>query len=101
MRLEFEVIEERSDRRFVADETLGEERVARLVALGGFHQQSLEAGATCQLIRIHLPSEARLFPEISAGRHRFTARFLEQPKTTARPTQTARDVEFGLQCCLL
>lgn len=75
--------------------------LTRLVALGGFHQQSLEAGATCQLIRIHLPSEARLFPEISAGRHRFTARFLEQPKTTARPTQTARDVEFGLQCCLL
>lgn len=75
--------------------------LARLVAVGGFHQQSLEAGATCQLIRIHLPSEARLFPEISAGRHRFTVRFLEQPKTTARPTQTARDVEFGLQCCLL
>ena len=75
--------------------------LASLVALGGFHQQSLEAGATCQLIRIHLPSEARLFPETSAGRHRFTVRFLEQPKTTARPTQTARDVEFGLQCCLL
>ena len=34
MRQEFEVIEERSDRRFAADETLGEERVARLVALG-------------------------------------------------------------------
>ncbi len=34
MRQEFQVIEERSDRRFAADETLGEERVARLVALG-------------------------------------------------------------------
>ncbi|MGH8564706.1 MAG: cell division protein ZapD [Gammaproteobacteria bacterium] len=75
--------------------------LARLVAAGGFHQQSLDAGAPCQLIRIHLPSEALLFPEISAGRHRFTVRFLEQPKTTARPTQTARDVEFGLQYCLL
>lgn len=74
---------------------------AKLVALGGFHQQSLEAGVACQLIRIHLPAEATLFPEISAGRHRFTVRFLEQPKTTGRPTQTTRDVEFGLQCCLL
>ncbi len=74
---------------------------ARIVAPGGFHQQSLEAGAICQLIRIHLPVETQLFPEISAGRHRFTVRFLEQPKTTGRPAQTARDVEFGLQCCLL
>ncbi len=34
MRQEFEVIEEVSSRRFEPDETLGEERVARLVALG-------------------------------------------------------------------
>ncbi len=75
--------------------------LATIVALGGFHQQSLEAGAICQLIRIHLRAEQPVFPEISAGRHRFTIRFLEQPNTTGRPTQTAHDVEFGLQCCLL
>jgi ArsR family transcriptional regulator, arsenate/arsenite/antimonite-responsive transcriptional repressor len=34
MRQEFEVIEERSERGFEPDETAGEERVARLVALG-------------------------------------------------------------------
>jgi ArsR family transcriptional regulator len=34
MRQEFDVIEERSDRRIEPDETLGEERVERLVALG-------------------------------------------------------------------
>jgi ArsR family transcriptional regulator, arsenate/arsenite/antimonite-responsive transcriptional repressor len=34
MRQEFDVIEEGSDLRFEPDETLGEERVARLVALG-------------------------------------------------------------------
>src|ERR671921_3039103 len=34
MRQEFEVIEERSGRSFEPDETTGEERVARLVALG-------------------------------------------------------------------
>jgi ArsR family transcriptional regulator len=34
MRQEFDVIEERSGQRFEPDETLGEERVARLVALG-------------------------------------------------------------------
>ncbi len=34
MRREFEVVEERSGRRFEPDQTLGEERVARLVALG-------------------------------------------------------------------
>ena len=34
MRQEFELIEERSGRSFESNETLGEERVARLVALG-------------------------------------------------------------------
>lgn len=73
----------------------------RTVALGGFLQQSLDPNASHQLIRIQVPAELGLFPEISAGRFRFTLRFLEQPDTAVRPHQTSLDVEFDLQCCVL
>jgi cell division protein ZapD len=73
----------------------------KAVALGGSYQQSLEPGSSYQLLRILLPLESSLFPEISAGKHRFTLRFLEQPMTVTRPLQTERDVEFELQCCAL
>jgi cell division protein ZapD len=73
----------------------------KAVALGGSYQQSLEPGSSYQLLRILLPLESSLFPEISAGKHRFTLRFLEQPMTVTRPLQTEQDVEFELQCCAL
>jgi cell division protein ZapD len=73
----------------------------RAVASGGFYQQSLELNTPYQLIRIVVPADQGLFPEISAGKHRFTLRFLEQPATGGRAVQTDRDVEFELQCCTL
>lgn len=73
----------------------------RVAALGGFYQQSLEPTVAHQLIRVQVPSVAELFPEVSAGKHRFTIRFLGQPETSARPVQTGSDVEFDLQCCIL
>lgn len=72
-----------------------------VTAVGGFFQQTLDPNASYQLIRVHVPAHLGLFPEISAGKFRFTLRFLEQPDTAARPAQTAADVEFDLQSCLL
>jgi cell division protein ZapD len=71
------------------------------VAPGGLYQQTLEPGLSVQLLRIILPADSRVFPEISAGKHRFTLRFLEQPETTSRATQTSADIAFQLQCCAL
>jgi cell division protein ZapD len=73
----------------------------RIVASAGFYQQSLEKSTPCQLLRVVLPMDVELFPEISASKHRFTLRFLEQPVTGKRPTQTGQDIEFELQCCIL
>lgn len=73
----------------------------REVAERGFFQKPIEAGAACQLVRVLLPAEARCYPEISAGRHRFTVRFMEQPVTRERPAQTESDIEFELHCCIL
>jgi cell division protein ZapD len=74
---------------------------SREVAERGFYQKPIESGAACQLVRVLLPAESKLYPEISAGRHRFTVRFMEQAKTCDRPVQTENDVEFELQCCIL
>jgi len=71
------------------------------IATQGMFQKSLEQNANYQLIRIILPADSAYFPEISAGKHRFSVRFMEQADTMCRPNQTDADVEFKLQCCTL
>ncbi|MGH8581346.1 MAG: cell division protein ZapD [Gammaproteobacteria bacterium] len=70
-------------------------------ARGGFYQQSLENNSCSQLLRVRISAAEGLFPEISASRHRFTVRFLEQSDTAMRASQTTRDIGFDLQCCVL
>lgn len=71
------------------------------VAEGGFYQQSLDAASPCQMIRVALEPNMPAFPEISAGRHRFTVRFMRLDNTDERPVQTEKDIEFRLSCCVL
>ncbi len=66
----------------------------------GFYQQNPDSSTPVQLLRVSLPAEANYFPEISAGKHRFTIRMLE-PQEKGRPLQTRDDVEFKLWCCAL
>lgn len=70
-------------------------------AEGGFYQQSLDTNIPFQLIRVVLPHESRYFAEISAGKHRFTIRFMHMVSMEQRPVQTEQDVEFKLACCVL
>ncbi len=71
-----------------------------LTAEQGFYQQSPDSNAPVQLLRVSLPADSLCFPEISAGKHRFTIRMLE-PQEKGRPLQTQNDVEFALWCCAL
>jgi cell division protein ZapD len=71
----------------------------QVVAQGGNYHQSLDPRCPCSMIRIVLPMSWGLFPEISAGRQRFSLRFMEQAKTSERPMQTRQDVHFELYCC--
>ncbi|MCF6353636.1 MAG: cell division protein ZapD [Candidatus Polarisedimenticolaceae bacterium] len=68
-------------------------------AKAGLYQRTLESQSPAQLIRVGLPEEAVLFPEISGSKHRFTIRFLE-PSSSGRPNQTQLDVGFSLICCI-
>ncbi len=70
------------------------------VATGGNYQQNLNTDTPYQLIRVWLPANSPYFVEISAGKHRFTARFLNA-SDTIRPAQTDVDVEFHISCCAL
>jgi len=70
------------------------------VAVGGNYQQNLDTGTPYQLIRVWLPADSPHFVEISAGKHRFTARFLNACDNV-RPSQTDADVEFHISCCAL
>jgi len=72
-----------------------------VVAVAGFYQQPVDPNVICQLVRVGVTADANVFPEISGGKHRFTIRFLEQPNTANRPTQTHQDIQFELQCCNL
>ena len=71
------------------------------VAPAGFFQRSLETQTPCQMIRVALPADSDWYPEISAGRHRFTVRFMEHPDPSNRPAQTNEDVGFELLICTM
>ncbi len=70
-------------------------------AAKGFYQQNLELGQPYQMIRISVPETSPHFPEISAGKHRFTVRFLQHTNLEARASQTHDNIDFELTCCSL
>jgi cell division protein ZapD len=68
-------------------------------AVGGVFQLQLERENPCQLVRITLPADTDLFPEISGNQHRCTVRFLNWTDSTRRPIHVEVDVPFLLTCC--
>ena len=71
------------------------------LAAGGIYQRTLDPNLPCQMVRIALPQGRPYYAELSGGRHRFTARFLEFSTADDRSRQTAQDVEFELACCVI
>jgi cell division protein ZapD len=67
----------------------------------GFYHQNLELSQPYQMIRILLPATAGYHPEVSAGKHRFTVRFLRQPSLDTRGVPVDETVDFSLACCAL
>ncbi len=67
----------------------------------GFYQKSLDTNLTCLMIRVILPADTIVFPEISAGKHRFTIRFLKSGNLAQRPEQDKNNINFKLACCIL
>lgn len=57
--------------------------------------------ADSEMVRVMVAADADVYPEISAGRHRVTVRFMKQRDISSRPSQTSEDIAFKLQCCCL
>jgi cell division protein ZapD len=70
------------------------------IAENGNYQQTLVSSTPFQMIRVWLPAQSPYFVEVSAGRHRLTARFMEA-SISERPIQTTDNVDFHLSCCAL
>lgn len=71
------------------------------VAENGFYQKPLDTRQATQLIRIDIDAEAKIYPEISAGKHRYSVRFMRLDSGGMAPAQVKEDVEFLLSRCTL
>ncbi len=69
------------------------------LAINGMYQHSMQKDAHCRLLRVNLPDNSSLYPEISGSQHRFTVRFLEWSTIDRRAVQTGHDVPFQLSIC--
>jgi cell division protein ZapD len=68
-------------------------------AIGGIYQLQFDRENPCQLVRVAVPPELDLFPEISGSGHRCTIRFLHWAEGAGRPIHIETDVPFLLTCC--
>ncbi len=70
-----------------------------VTAENGIYTETLSG--TCRLIRIVLPETPALFPEISAGRQRFTLRLMALGPIRSRHLAFDEPTELGLALCCL
>jgi cell division protein ZapD len=73
----------------------------RVIAHEGYYEQGLDTNYAWQMLRVSLGHEQQCYPEISAGRQRFTIRFLDPGKFHDRPRIVSHDVPFQLSCCAI
>ncbi len=64
------------------------------VAAEGLYQHQMDRHAQPNLARVLMPRDTAYYPEISAGRHRVTIRFVKWQGVDMRPAQVNLDVKF-------
>jgi cell division protein ZapD len=69
------------------------------VAMGGTFAINFDRDTPLQLLRICLPAEVGLYPEISGSHHRCSVRFLRWNGLATRASQADEDVPFQLITC--
>ena len=73
-----------------------------VTAVNGFFQQALDTSLANQMLRIELNCDSSFYPEISAGKHRYSVRFLQpQQSIDQLPAQIKQDISFNLFLCAL
>lgn len=70
------------------------------VAADGFYQSTLTGGGKIyQLLRVTLARSSSYYPEISAGKQRFSIRFVSAEMQEGRGKQVIEDIPFKLNMC--
>jgi cell division protein ZapD len=69
------------------------------VAKGGVYHITFDRETPVQLMRIAVPHELGIYPEISGSHYRSSVRFVTWRGATERPAQAEGDVTFELTCC--
>ena len=68
------------------------------IAQNGFYQEALATNIAYQMIRVAIPKDINIYPEISVGRHRLSVHFYTL-NINSCATQTTNDINFELTCC--
>ncbi len=74
---------------------------AIVMAQGGFYQENLDSQQSNQLLRIVIPKTELYYPEISAGKQRFSVRLLVKSDPDKLASQLKEDTNFKLIRCVL
>jgi cell division protein ZapD len=69
------------------------------VAVGGVFHLTLDRDVPAQMIRVSLPADSDIYPEISGSHYRCSIRFLYWQDADNRPVQATEDVRFTLSTC--
>lgn len=72
-----------------------------VTAQGGFYQESLDSQQSNQLLRIAIPKTEDYYPEISAGKQRFSIRLLIKNDPDKLACQLKEDITLKLIRCVL
>ncbi len=72
-----------------------------VIAEAGFFQAGLNPNREYQLLRIKLNEGADYYPEVSAGKQRFSVRFVKAGDLAERGSQELEDIPFALSLCSL
>ena len=69
------------------------------IAHGGVYHITFDRDAPVQLMRIALPADSSIFPEISGSHYRSSIRFVTWSGPPNRPRQAEGDISFEITCC--
>jgi len=67
-----------------------------VTAEGGFYQETLSSYRDYQILQIALPDDSTHYPEISAGKQRFSIRFVDSSELEEKGKQILTNVDFKL-----
>lgn len=74
-------------------------RSRKEIAVAGTFAINFDRDTSLQLMRICLPADAGIYPEISGSHHRCSVRFLRWNGLASRPSQAEGDLPFQLITC--